>query len=64
MRILIVDDDSKVVGLLSEAARAKGYDDIDVAESGEEAFSRVVMDTYDVITLDIQMPGASGLEVL
>ncbi len=64
MKTLIVDDDSKIVAYFKEAASIKGYTDIDVAFSAEDALTQVVRETYDLITLDILMPGASGLEIL
>jgi len=38
--------------------------ELDTAGSGKEALTRVLRKTYDLITLDIHMPGASGLEVI
>lgn len=64
MRMLIVDDDSSVVDFFSQAAKARGYAEVATAFSGEEALGKVVQYTYDIITLDIRMPGASGLEIL
>ena len=64
MRLLIVDDDETVVDFFSQAAQAGGHNEIDTASSGEEALGLVVLNTYDLITLDIRMPGASGLEIL
>ena len=64
MRILIVDDDPLVVDFFTQAANANGFSEIDTASSGEEALGRVIQGTYDLITLDIRMPGASGLEIL
>ena len=64
MRMLIVDDDSTVVDFFSQAAQSRGYVEIGTAFSGEEALGKVVQDAYDLITLDIRMPGASGLEIL
>ncbi len=64
MKILIVDDDPDVVQFFKEAATDRGYTDIDIAYSGEEALTQVIRGSYDLITLDIRMPGASGLEIL
>ena len=64
MRMLIVDDDISVVELFTQAARSKDVTDIDTAGTGEEALTRVIGKTYDLITLDIRMPGVSGLDVL
>ncbi len=64
VNILIVDDDRPVVDFLKGAARATGISGVDTAQSGEEALGRVIRKEYDLVTLDIQMPGASGLEIL
>ena len=64
MKILIVDDDPVVSDFLSQACNARGYSDIDLASSGEEALGQVLRERYDLITLDIRMPGVSGLEIL
>jgi len=67
MKILIVDDDfvsrSKLEALLS------AYGDCDTAENGREGFelfqkSHEDSSCYDLITMDIDMPGISGHEVL
>ena len=64
MRILIVDDEVGVVEFFRQAANSVGHSDIDVALTGEEAMTQAIRGTYDLITLDIKMPGASGLEIL
>ncbi len=64
MRVLIVDDEPTVLDFFSQAARAKGVENVDTASTGEEALAKVIGQTYDLITLDIRMPGASGLEIL
>lgn len=64
MKILIVDDEPTVIHFLSNVVRLEGDVEVDTASSGEEALAKVVQTNYDLISLDIQMPGASGLEVL
>jgi CheY-like chemotaxis protein len=64
MRVLIVDDEPTVLDFFSQAARAKGVENVDTASTGEEALAKVIGQTYNLITLDIRMPGASGLEIL
>jgi phosphoserine phosphatase RsbU/P len=64
MRVLIVDDEPTVLDFFAQAARAKGVEEIETASSGEEALGKVIAQTYDLITLDIRMPGASGLDIL
>lgn len=64
MHMLIVDDDLSVTDLFIQAAKSRGINEIDTANTGEEALSRVIGTTYDLITLDIRMPGVSGLDVL
>ncbi|MCZ6633213.1 MAG: response regulator [bacterium] len=64
MKILIVEDDPTAAQFFSQAAQTRGYSDIDIAESAEEALAFLVHNPYDLITLDILLPGASGLEIL
>ena len=64
MKILIVDDDPSIINLFTTVAKSIGHTDITTANSGEDALTLVIREAYDLITLDIAMPGASGLEVL
>ncbi|MGB1891303.1 MAG: response regulator [Candidatus Latescibacterota bacterium] len=64
MKILIVDDEETITSYFSQLAEINGFDQIDCVNSGEEAMTQVLRSVYDVITLDIQMPGASGLEII
>lgn len=62
-RLLVVDDDEGVRGLLSRLLRVTGYA---VAEAGsaEEAAEKLTRSTPDLILLDLQLPGKSGQEFL
>lgn len=64
MKILIVDDERIVSDFFAQLAKVRGFTDIETVGSGEEALTRVIRTTYDLITLDIQMPGLSGLEII
>ena len=64
MKILIIDDEQSVTDFFLNLAQIRGYGDIDTAASGEEALTQVIRKSYDLITLDIRMPGVSGLEII
>jgi len=62
--VLIVDDDERVLFVLSRALRAleDGYR-IETAQSGEEALEKARARPYDVLVTDILMPGMDGVEL-
>jgi CheY-like chemotaxis protein len=66
LHILVVDDSSAIRELLAAKLRDLAVDsfrvDIDLAESGEEAVARARQKAYDLIFLDVEMPGMGGLE--
>jgi PAS domain S-box-containing protein len=62
-RLLIVDDEEAGRDMLSQRLLGNGFD-VDTAANGPEALARVEATPYDLILLDIQMPGMSGLDVL
>jgi two-component system, NtrC family, nitrogen regulation response regulator NtrX len=61
--ILIVDDEAGVRSALSGVLRDEGYG-IEAVESGEACLDRVIRAQYDVIVLDIWLPGMDGLATL
>lgn len=61
--ILIVDDEPGVRSALSGVLRDEGYD-VDAVESGEACLERLTHDAFDVIVLDIWLPGMDGLATL
>lgn len=62
MRILIVDDEVGIAESVAKGLRQHGFA-VDTAYSGEEALDKAVKSDYDLLCLDVTMPGISGLEV-
>ncbi len=63
MRVLIVEDELKVANALREGLEGEGYSAI-VEHTGEGAFYRLTTETFDVILLDLMLPGRDGLQIL
>ena len=63
MRILIAEDDAVLADGLSRSLRKTGYA-VDCVGSGSEADSAVSTQEYDLLILDLGLPGMPGLEVL
>ena len=63
MRILLVEDEIKVGNAVSEGLRAEGYE-VTWAQTGEEGFFHASSQGFDLIVLDVMLPGRDGIEVL
>lgn len=63
MRVLVVEDEKKVAGFLEKGLREEGYA-VDVAHNGDDGLLKALVHDYDVLILDVMMPGKSGLEVV
>jgi DNA-binding response OmpR family regulator len=63
MRVLIVEDERKLAQVLSSALQAEHYDVV-VAATGEDGFYRANAELFDLVVLDLMLPGRSGLEIL
>lgn len=61
-RILVVDDDPRVLEALRRALTLKGFS-VAVAEGGEEALGHLALGAPDVVVLDVLMPDVDGIEV-
>ena len=61
--ILVVDDDQAVRSVVSRKMQAAGYSCLTAAD-GREALDKASQQTFDLILLDIKMPGPTGMEVL
>lgn len=63
MRILVVEDEAKVARALKEGLEGEHYDVV-VAKTGEEGFFRVNAEMFDLLVLDLMLPGRDGIEIL
>jgi DNA-binding response OmpR family regulator len=63
VRILIVEDERKLAQVLSSALQGEHYDVV-VAATGEDGFYRANAELFDLVVLDLMLPGRSGLEIL
>ena len=63
LRTLIVEDEPKVAAALREGLEGEGYEVV-VEGSGEAAFYRLATGRFDVVLLDLRLPGRDGIEIL
>ena len=63
MRVLVVEDERKLAEVVASALQAEHYDVV-VASTGEEGFFRANAEVFDLLVLDVMLPGRSGLEIL
>jgi len=61
--VLVVDDEEVMRDVLESLISAEGYR-VDLAKTGEEGLARLNERTYDVVLLDVSMPGIGGLRTL
>src|SRR3954464_2798339 len=61
MRVLIVEDEAKMAGLIRRGLRQEGMA-ADIAARGEDALWMAGYSDYDAIVLDLMLPGIDGLE--
>lgn len=63
MHVLVIEDEPKVAEALREGLEAEHYE-VTVAHTGEDGFYEASARTFDLIILDLMLPGRDGLEIL
>lgn len=61
-KILLADDEPDVLAIMSERLRRSGHQ-VESAIDGAQAMQKVTEGTYDLLILDIRMPGHTGYEI-
>ncbi len=63
MRVLVVEDEKKTASFIRRALQAEGFA-VDAVHNGEEGLALALSTPYDVLVLDIMLPGRDGLSLL
>jgi len=63
MRILVIEDEQKLGHALREGLQAEQYE-VALAHTGEEGFYLAQTETFDLLVLDVMLPGRNGFEIL
>ena len=63
MRILIIEDEESLAEIVANRLKKEKYS-VDISTDGEDGLYNALMDTYDLILLDIMLPGIDGIEIL
>jgi two-component system, OmpR family, response regulator len=62
-RILLIDDEPRILNFTSRGLVAEGFS-VEICADGHEGLRRAVEEHYDLVVLDLLMPGIDGIEVL
>jgi DNA-binding response OmpR family regulator len=63
MRVLVVEDEKKTASFIRKALQSEGYA-VDMLHDGNQALAAVETTPFDVVVLDVMLPGRDGLSVL
>ena len=63
MNILVIEDEHKVAQALKEGLEHENYN-VDLAHTGEDGFFLLNSEQYDLLVLDLMLPGRDGIEIL
>jgi two-component system, OmpR family, copper resistance phosphate regulon response regulator CusR len=63
MRILVIEDEARILSFLSRGLEAEGYT-VEGAADGRDGLERAVEGRWDMVLLDLMLPGLDGLDVL
>src|ERR687886_465440 len=62
MRILVVEDDPRIGGFLQQGLEESGYS-VTLVDNGEDGYLQARLNPFDLVILDLMLPGMDGLDV-
>src|SRR5688572_12863632 len=62
-RVLIIDDDEELSALVAEYLAGEHFE-VDLASDGDKGLARALAGAYDLVILDVMLPGINGFDVL
>src|SRR6202163_1999790 len=62
MRLLLVEDDARIARFVAKGLREQAYA-VDISSTGDDALYQAAINTYDLVILDVMIPGRNGFEV-
>ena len=63
LKLLVVEDEKKLCEMIAKSLHRAGYE-IDTCNDGEKALDMIYAEMYDLIVLDLNLPGMDGMEIL
>ena len=63
MRILVIEDEKKIAKAIEKGLEDEGYD-VEVTHTGEEGYFLATTQSFDLMLLDLMLPGRDGIEIL
>ena len=62
MRLLVIEDEKKLCDMIAKSLHMAGYE-VDMCNDGERALDMIYTELYDLIVLDLNLPGLDGMEI-
>ena len=62
-KVLVIDDDKDILNIYSQILTGAGFK-VEIAATGKEGYAKILQGGYDIVLLDLVMPGLDGIAIL